>query len=95
MDKSVLLECFQLMVQVYSYTTFKGPICPKMDVRDYLKENLLQLQIFSNVFVSEDFLEILLPNLAYTLVHFRPLNTQTSYSKRKNTEYTFRRKNLY
>ena len=33
-------------------------------------------KIFSNVFVSEDFLEILLPNLAYTLVHFRPLNNR-------------------
>ena len=44
MDKSVLLECFQLMVQVQSYTNFKGPIYPKLAVRDYIKGNLLQQQ---------------------------------------------------
>ena len=30
--------------------------------------------MFKNVLVSEDFLQILPPNLAYTLVHFRTLN---------------------
>ena len=43
-DKPVLLEYFQSKVQVWSYTNFKGPIYPKLAVRDYLKVNLLQLQ---------------------------------------------------
>ena len=38
------------------------------------KEIYYNYRMFKNVFVSEDFLQILPPNLAFTLVHFRTPN---------------------